>query len=458
MTIQAKPLTSDVFTPTTPARLTFVEREEINNKLVNALNTPGKQIVVYGHSGSGKSTLLENKLHQTYEKHITSRCIKGLSFDHLMLNAFDQLAPFYDAERSVSNKKKVASSFSTEYMGIKAQIGTEREHEASLKQQRILPPQLTPQSLAMFLGEAGCCWVLEDFHKADPSEKTKLAQVMKVFMDMADEYRTLRIIAVGAVDTARQVIEADAEMKNRVSEILVPLMTGKETRQIIEKGELLLNFSVHRNVRSGIVDYSNGLAAVCHQLCLNICFAAGIFEALDEPKIIDTELLEKALESYFEEASDTLKSAFDRAFRKKGGGKFENGRLVLQALAEANQEGELHGELLGRIRASHTDYPSSNLTHYLRELQRDERGALIRSDSSSGKYAFSDPVFRVYAMVLFQKSKSPLKLNFTTSPSDAEYFTKVLRESLSKRLESIHSELLSHSFSMLEIKEPPNSG
>jgi ABC-type bacteriocin/lantibiotic exporter with double-glycine peptidase domain len=56
-----------VFTPTTPARLAFVERESINNKLVNALRTPGKQVVVYGYYGSGKTTLLENKLHQIYE-------------------------------------------------------------------------------------------------------------------------------------------------------------------------------------------------------------------------------------------------------------------------------------------------------------------------------------------------------------------------------------------------------
>ncbi len=53
---------TDVFTPATPARVTFVERDAINEKLVNALNTPGKQIVVYGHSGNGKSTFLVNKL------------------------------------------------------------------------------------------------------------------------------------------------------------------------------------------------------------------------------------------------------------------------------------------------------------------------------------------------------------------------------------------------------------
>lgn len=41
-----------VFTPTTTTRLAFVEREQLNTKLINALRTPGKQVVVYGHSGS----------------------------------------------------------------------------------------------------------------------------------------------------------------------------------------------------------------------------------------------------------------------------------------------------------------------------------------------------------------------------------------------------------------------
>ena len=67
--------------------------------------------------------------------------------------------------------------------------------------------------------------MLEDFHKIDSSQRKKLSQFMKVFMDMADEYPALKIIAIGAVDTARLVVECDPEMRNRVSEIKVPLMT-----------------------------------------------------------------------------------------------------------------------------------------------------------------------------------------------------------------------------------------
>ena len=50
----------EVFTPTTPARVAFVARDAINDRLVNALEMPGKQLIVYGHSGSGKTTLVVN--------------------------------------------------------------------------------------------------------------------------------------------------------------------------------------------------------------------------------------------------------------------------------------------------------------------------------------------------------------------------------------------------------------
>jgi len=100
----------DVFTPTKPAILTFVERDAINVRLFDAITTPGKQLVVYGQSGSGKTTLLLNKLFQTHENHLTTRCMVGLTYDQLIIDAFDQLAPFYDAQRTSTNTRTNSAS------------------------------------------------------------------------------------------------------------------------------------------------------------------------------------------------------------------------------------------------------------------------------------------------------------------------------------------------------------
>ncbi|WP_407939603.1 AAA family ATPase [Motilibacter aurantiacus] len=85
----------DVFTPTTPARLNFVHRERVNDKLVDALRTPGKQVVIYGESGSGKSTLLQRKLEQLYPDHVTTRCSFATTYEAAILDAFDQLNRHY---------------------------------------------------------------------------------------------------------------------------------------------------------------------------------------------------------------------------------------------------------------------------------------------------------------------------------------------------------------------------
>ena len=77
---------NEVFTPSRPARLTYVDRSKVNDRIVRALRTPGMQVVVYGHSGSGKTTLLENVLFKVYERHIKTNCMKGMTYDQIITN------------------------------------------------------------------------------------------------------------------------------------------------------------------------------------------------------------------------------------------------------------------------------------------------------------------------------------------------------------------------------------
>lgn len=396
--------TYDVFTPTTPARLTFVERGTVNDRLVNALRTPGKQLVVYGHSGSGKTTLLVNKLHQLYERHITTRCMTGLTFNQILSDAFEQLAPFYHDSLKHATGVQLDTKLTADYSNIKAELGLSRKDDRETTSRLILPPQLTPQTLARFLGAAGCCWVLEDFHKIGTEEKRYLSQAMKVFMDLADEHPAVRIVAIGAVGTARQVIEYDPEMRNRVAEVNVPLMTEAEISGIIAKGARLLNVQIPAKVQRGIVHYSNGLPAVTHQLCLNLCLAAGVEESASVEVAIGEERLHAAVDQYLDEASDTLKSAFDRALRVRKSGKFENTRLIIRALRSMGEDGATHHELLTKIRADAPHYPAGNLSHFLDRLQEASRGAVVRFDAASGRYSFADPLYKVFAQALFRES------------------------------------------------------
>ncbi|EKT4477703.1 AAA family ATPase [Pseudomonas putida] len=392
----------EVFTPTTPAKASFIEREEVNDKLVDALRTPGTQLVVYGYSGSGKSTLLRNKLRQLYEHEVTTRCTSASSFDQLMLSAFDDLNGYYISELQEKHTSTISASAKTTLASIRGELSAtaSASSESSAKKTRILPPQLTAQNLAKLMGEANCCWVLEDFHKIEESERTKLSQTMKVFMDMADDYKAVKVIAVGAVDSARQVVQYDPEMRTRIAEIHVPLMEPHELQSIINLGTKILKIAFSPSLTNKISHYANGLPAICHTLCLNVCQQNGIYEEVNTSVKFTDEELEPALKKYLSNSSDTLKMAFEASLKQVRKGKYDHPKLIIHALAQLSQDGATKNELLRKIKKVEPTYTSRSFSGGMEKLCNAHRTPLIRFDENSGKYSFIDPLYRSFALAL----------------------------------------------------------
>ncbi|MGI2068947.1 hypothetical protein [Shewanella baltica] len=400
----------EVFTPAKPARVSFVDRNKINKKVVRALETPGIQIVVYGHTGSGKTILLENKLYEVYDKHIRTNCMIGSTFEKIVLDAFEQLAEFYVDEVTNNKKIKMSSSLKANYLAIKASLGISIEDAQGIKQKRILPPQLSPQNLGRLMGATGYCWVLEDFHKVDEEEKIKLSQLMKVFMDMSDEYVDLKIIALGAVNTAREVVKSDAEMRRRLSEINVPLMHESEIKEILAKGESSLNVIFSTELKEKIAHYCNGLPAIAHKLAYLMCDGADIKETLHKSQSYDfTESdLVLAVNEYIEDESDTIKRVFDNALTHNKG---EN---AIRSLFYTGQNGGNIDELFGHCKDFNIRIQKNHLESTLNELSLPKFGEIIKFDEDSHFYSFSDPFFRSFALAFFgEKDEANINKNLT---------------------------------------------
>ena len=395
-------LTKDVFTPARPAGLAFVERHALNDRLVESLTNPGKQIVIYGRSGSGKTTLLLNKLKQTYEDHITVQCTSGQTADSLIASAFDKLGPFYESESIVNQGRGVDMGLKATYFGIESQIDVSRTTSQTSRSSRYLPPQLTAQTLASLLGAARCALILEDFHNIADSEKAKLAQMMKVFTDSSVEYPEAKLIFVGAVDTAREVIKYNPDMRNRVAEIYVPLMSDPELGEILEKGEDLLNLRIQTSAKDEIISRSEGIASICHQLAYYACTSHGVIETSPVTVTISELDVDDALDRFFQDQSDTMKRLIENAIRQSPKAKHDNCRLILMALCDRDSsDGAKASAIFEKIRASVPSYPRSNLTRYLKELQNDNRGELLCYDRASLLYSFANPFLRAFAIMYF---------------------------------------------------------
>jgi len=433
----------DVFTPTHPARLNFVERGEVNDQLVDALRTPGKQLIVYGESGSGKSSLLLKKLEETYPDHVTTRCHASMTFDQLLLSAFDKLDRYYVESRVRSTGREIKGGLSAEFARIRASVEAAASSSLTESMARVTPPQLTVQRLGEFMGEQELCWLIEDFHKMPTAQKVPLAQSLKVFSDLGTDYPHVKIIAVGATETAREVVEYDSDIRNRVSELLVPLMTDTEIARIVSSGATLLNVDMSA-LSTVIVQYSVGMPSVCHQLALNACLEKGIERTMAEEFIFEDVDFVPAAQRYVREASDTLKSTFDKALTSQKVRRYDNRRLILMSLARGKQSGMPYSDILDDIRRQYPQYPASNLTKYLTELQGSFRGSIIRK-ASDGRFRFTDPIFHTYAQVIFDirpverwtvlTDKNVMEVMFETVKS----FTISLRSSEGIDIEPVES-------------------
>lgn len=389
----------DVFTPTSPAKVTFVERakQDVNNRLVRGLELPGNQVVIYGHSGSGKSTLLENVLYRTYEKQINTNCMQGMTFEEVILDAFDQLEEFYVNEVTNSKKNVVDAKAKAVYLGIQAELKKGRETRVDEVNHRLLPPQLTPQSIGRLLGKSGYCWVLEDFHKIEGQDKKKLAQMMKVFVNLSSTYPDLKIVALGAVNTARQVVQYDKEMRKRVSEIHVKLMDFDEIKEIIDKGCKALNIIISNEIKNDIAKHSNGLASICHKICYLMCSSALVKETLEVPIEFSPEDLRTALSEYVKDEEDTLKDALDSAL------KIEKVEATLRVLIAQDQDGAHVEDLFSWAKEMKVRVTKKKIQEDLDKLTLEDFGELVKLEDSSKKYSFLDPFYCSFIMAYFDK-------------------------------------------------------
>lgn len=201
-------------------------------------------------------------------------------------------------------------------------------------------------------------------------------------------------------------------------------MDEAERWQIIEKGEAALNVRFEGAVKRQVVRHSNGLPSVCHHLCLNMCNSAGVIETgAGDARVVDQAHFEKALKTYIEEASDSIKSSFSKALKPKRNEKYKNAQLVIEALSGLGENGAARLDILRKIREGEPAYQDANLKNVLPKLIKVENGALIRFDSSTGLYSFSDPIYRAYALATYKRSEddSLIELGF-----DAEDINRIL--------------------------------
>lgn len=399
--LKIKPL-EGIFTPSSSAVLNYVKRPELEKKIDKALKIRGTQLIVYGHSGSGKTTLVRQSLYRNKRNFIKTSCISTTTLEELIVNAFDKLDPFYTSKKSSTFSNTVTSSLESNYSTIKSSLASEYTQESSTEFQRVLPIQLTYEKLAEFLGAANCVWLIDDFHKVDDIEKKKLAEVMKAFVDISNDHPQVKIIAIGAVNSPREVVNYNTELRPRLSESFIPLLNEEELKSILVNGAELLNIKFSDKLIKQTIEYSNSLGSICHILAFNHCDLSNITKTSRNTIEIPDSVMVNSIEDYIKDKADTYQEKLDSALKQRTR-KYENVKLILTAIIKVGKESVNHNEILSKIQETTEEYPQGNCTTYLTKLCSSEGHEILRFDNNGGTYSFTDPFFKAYCKMALQK-------------------------------------------------------
>ena len=146
------------------------------------------------------------------------------------------------------------------------------------------------------------------------------------------------------------------------------------------------------------------------------------------PILLTDVHVEKAVKTYIEEVSDSIKSAFDKALKQRRKTQYPNAEIIIRALSSVGDNGAARADILKKVRINESKYPEANLKYMLPRLCTPEYGEIVRFDSNSGLYSFSEPMYRVYALARF-KSGSLASVSRSSNQLEA-FLIKALSEEL----------------------------
>lgn len=386
----------DVFIPTQIPERTFVERPEVGDRLAKHLRSKGRPICLVGPYRSGKTTLALTLIRRSFAHHVHIVCQKSSTFDQILLEAFDSLDASYLQESNLKDSR-LPTGLSADVLGVKGQIGG-KTTETTARQQRVVSPQRSARALAGFAAAGDAPLVIDDVHKLAPEELTKVAEAMREWQTLVLEKGVAKMVVIGteqfAASLPKRLIAAAPDLRQRMVDVTITLMSPEELRQIVTSGARLLNVDFSQIIEQ-IVKYSFGFPGVCQDLCLQTTHAAGVDMTADSTVTLTPNHLRDGLSAYLKDCDTSIKFAFAEILANPPAG-LPAGytKVVLDTVAAGALDG-VEIEKLVNSTSKSLDISKIQAQRGLEYLTDDEHGVL-RSDLEASRIHFREPMYLVY--------------------------------------------------------------
>ncbi|MBQ4524232.1 MAG: ATP-binding protein [Lachnospiraceae bacterium] len=305
---------SDVFTPGALPESTYITRKTVlgftyEERLRQALNMNGYLTSISGPSKIGKTVL----------------CEKVIGLDKLVEVSGSDF----------SEKEKLWVEIGSKAGMPLAGLFTSNHSENTTIAEEYL---ITRENVIDYYKENEYVLLLDDFHYADLSMQTYMAQQFK------DAIRKgLKVIISSLPHRSDDAIRTNPDLQGRISIIDIEAWSKDELMEIPKRGFGELSATISDECIQKLVDESLASPQLMQLICLNICVLANIDKEKHLP--IEKEIVEKAfrfstLNLDYQKVAETIKQGKcqrgkeRRKFKTKRFGEIDLYELILEAIAD----------------------------------------------------------------------------------------------------------------------------
>ena len=281
--------TSEVFGIQRDVPENYITRDDVDNVFVNSL-TESKHIVIYGSSKQGKTSLRKYNLRA--DEYITITCSNTTTLSHLQSAILKEAG--YTVEqsstRTISGESKInahirgginigvariGSDVGGEITSADGTAITEIALELDPSDTNDIIRALRDISFEKFI-------VIEDFHYLPIKTQEEFSFALKAF----HENSSLTFIIVGVWLDENRLVQYNGDLTGRVLAVDADRWSAEQLREVIAKGEELLNIRINSDTAEAIVTSCFESVYIVQSACYQVCVDAGVYSTAAEPKEI----------------------------------------------------------------------------------------------------------------------------------------------------------------------------
>lgn len=244
-------LLNQSFTPHMPVnKVDFLAgRQDIINKINDAIKTPGLHVILYGLRGTGKTSIAK------------------VIADTISRKLFN---PFIVSCNSSDNFSQIWQSVAYQIMIAQKQVGFLQHNVAVVTGRMELDaPIKDPEGVRLFIESIGepCLIIIDEFDRIKQHGQTQrlLTDTIKLFSDRNSDSK---MIIVGVAESINDLFEHHQSIIRCAAQIKVEQMSVPELAEIIQKGYSNSKMTFEKGVDIRIAELSQGYPHYTHLLGL----------------------------------------------------------------------------------------------------------------------------------------------------------------------------------------------